>query len=328
MIPNTKKTITGDFKTPAAALKHLNSRTQRNNLIQTHNIHLDKDGLLHHHSQVKAFDGLPLTDVAAEHLNSLVGITPAYSNLIDPSLHAHSVNQLLKKMDGSVSVVVSSSNEDSDNKHIAAILPGACPLIDDKVILERFEFWGVKAHVRLDGSSMDIFFGNPNVLEVLPEDHVQLSGSLRNFRWGQKAFNRPSLEVSVYWKRLICSNGAFIQRALATGRLMSLASKKEVATFIDAQIKRSLSFETTILLPAIEMMSQTIPNEEEHNEIVRLISRYAGAKTAETIISNTVSWWDEFNAVTSAANQVSNIDFQRKLQIKGGEMIEKFLVLN
>ncbi|NJL53205.1 MAG: hypothetical protein HC930_15310 [Hydrococcus sp. SU_1_0] len=186
MIPNSIKTISLDFKSPAAALEHLNSRKQQCHLIQTHNLAIDKEGLLSHRTEYKAFEGIPLTDVAVEHLNSLVKISPSYGAYIDPDLHAHSINKLLKNLNASVTVVVSSDAEKPDNKHIAAILPGASSIIDDSIILQRLEFWDLKARVHLSNQEMEVHFGNLNQLEVLPEDTVQLSGVLRNAHWGAK----------------------------------------------------------------------------------------------------------------------------------------------
>lgn len=326
MTLSTIKTIPSEFNNTATALEYANSRGYQHHLLRTDNLVLDKEGLLPHHGGAHtAFSGLPLTDVALAQLNSLLGIPISYAHRIDSTLHAYAVNRHLHNMDGSVTVVVEFDQNDPDNKHIAAILPGACLGIDDAVILQQLEYAGVKTQVRFTSGGMEVEFGTPNLVEVLSEDYVQLTGHFRNIRWGSKASTRPSLEASVLWKRLICSNGAYLQRVLGTGRLMQLASRQQAAQFVGKQISRLQGFEKTVLLPAVEQMNQSVPEDEEHERVERLISRLAGKQTAEELLGAAVTWWDEFNAVTAAANQGVSQNNARKLQIEGGAMLERFL---
>ncbi len=106
---------------------------------------------------------------------------------------------------------------------------------------------------------------------------------------------------------------------------MTLASRIETTKFVDNQIKRILAFEETTLVPAVEMMANTMPSETEHTEISKLIQKYIGEEKTERILADVVSWWDEFNAVTAAANLVNTEHKARELQVKGGEMLSQFL---
>ncbi len=324
----TQQTMPMDFGSAAAALEYVNARVYRRHLIETHNLEVDKEGKLTHCSSYPvAFSEIALTDIALQQINSLVGISKAYSGRIEPSLHAYSINKLLKRLDATVTVVVESSRKNPENQRIAAVLPGACTGIDDVVILERLEFWSMRTHVRIFSGQMDVYFGEPDMLEVLPGDHVQINGTMQNIRWGHhRATTNSSLEASVFWKRLICSNGAYLNRVIAKGRLMNLASRQEAARFVDIQVERIRNFQRNVLKRAVEVMSETIPSELEHEDVTHLITRFAGEKTAEELMGDAVSWWDHFNAVTGAANQVENWEKQRRLQIEGGAMLEKFLV--
>lgn len=326
MIPNTIKTKSLEFDSAASALEYTNSRTQQRHLISTQHLNLTKEGFLTHSGYgLKAFDGIPLTETALEQLNFVVGITKGYSKRIEPKLHALSVNDILKNMEASVTVVVSTDRDNPNNKYISAILPGGCTGIDDAIILQRLEYWGLRARVTIKSGGMQVHFGTPKTFEVLPSDHIQLLEELNNTRWSEKASTRPHLEASVFWKRLICSNGAYLRRVLGKGKLMTLASKKEAALFVDAQIKRVLSFEQDILKPAVEVMSETIPSDDEYLEVQQLITRQVGEKQAQELLSTAVSWWDEFNAVTAAANLTTNSRKSRQLQVIGGGMLERFL---
>lgn len=326
MIPNTIKTKCLEFDNPVVALEYTNSRTHQRHLISTQHLNLTKDGFLTHCGHgLKAFEGVRLTEIALKQLNSLVGIPKGYSKRIEPKLHVYSINDLLRKMEASVTIVVSSDREHPDIKQISAILPGGCTGIDDGIILQRLEYWGLRARVLIQSGSMKVDFGTPKTLEVLPSDYIHLAGVIHNNRWGEKASTRPSLETSVFWKRLVCSNGAYLKRVLGKGRLMTLASKIEAEIFIDIHIKRVLSFEENMLKPAVEMMTKTIPTDDEYLQVQKLITRHVGEKQADELLCTAVSWWDEFNAVTAAANLTTYEQRSRDLQVKGGEMLECFL---
>lgn len=325
MIPNAKKNLTANFSKSSVALEHLNSTTSKHHLLQTKNLYLDPQGYLNHRSQNPIFEGLPLSEVAVGQINHLLKIPEKYAKLIDPKLHAHSVNELLNGLEGSVTVVVVSDLSNSEQKHIAAILPGFCLGIDHKVIVERLEFWGINSvHIHLEGGQMKVRFGNPQTVEVLVGDHVNLYGYISNTRWSAKG-SKPSLEASLYWERLVCTNGAFVRRVVAGGRVLNLNSRKEAADFIDGQIKRTLNFNKTVLLPAVQTMASTVPNEDEHEKIVRLLNRHLSKDSASNLVEGVTSNWDAFNAVTAAANQVTSVIARQQLQIAGGAMLEQFM---
>ena len=326
MTLSTINTITCEFNSTAAALQFANSRGCQHHLLRTDKLVLTKDGLLTHHGGTQtAFEGLPLTDIALEHLNSLVGIPSSYARRLDNPLHAHNINQLIHQMDASVTVVVTFDKNNPEKKHIEAIRPGGCFGIKDAVILQELENADVASKIRFSPGAMEIDFGTPDILEVFSEDYVQLTGKIQNIRWGQKASTRASLEASVFWLRRICTNGAYLQRNLGTGRLMQLASHQQAAQFVAQQIQKIQTFEKTVLLSAVKTMNQTIPSDSEHQHIERLISRAIGQETTEQLLSSAVTWWDEFNAVTAAANQGLSENKSRQLQIEGGAILEKFL---
>lgn len=330
MLPNSKKVISLEFDSPAKALEHFNSRRKQSHMLQTHNIVVDSDGLVSHnggHSN-GIFEDIPLTDIASKQLHSLIGIPQSFAvkKELDPKTHAHLINKFLKKIDGCITIVVESDNKKPENKHIAAILPGGRSQIDDKVILERFEYWGLKSQIKFNGGTMKINFGDRDLVEVLPNDNVQLVGHLSNVRWGIKATTRPQLDASIYWKRLICSNGAYLKRDIGKGRLMNFASRQETANFVDDQLKRIASFNKTILLPAVKLMDSTIPSDLEYEEVNRILKRYVGQEKTDMLLYNSVTWWDQFNAITAAANEVNSDKKRQELQIKGGAILDRFLV--
>ena len=109
------------------------------------------------------------------------------------------------------------------------------------------------------------------------------------------------------------------------GRLLNLNSRKEAADFIDGQIKRTLNFNKTVLLPAVQTMTSTLPNEEEYEKLTRLLNRHLSKDSARNLVEGVTSNWDAFNAVTAAANQVTSVIARQQLQIAGGAMLEQFM---
>ena len=325
MLPNTVKERKLEFDTPAGALQHLNSRGERRHLLQTQNLSINSEGFLSYSNTGFSLEDIPLTETALQQVNSIVGITESYSNKIEPKLHAHSINELFRSLDASVTVVVSYDQENSDNKHICAILPGDRSGVHHSIILQRLEFWGLPSQISLKGGQMEVQFGTPKILEVLPEDYVEITGRLTNVRWNNRASTRPLLESSLFWKRLVCSNGAYLQRVLGKGRLMNLASSKEVGNFVDLQLKRIDKFEKEQLIPAVKTMKNTMPEEEEYNRIQKMITRSIGEEKASELLNIAVSYWDEFNAITEAAHHTTNENKIRNLWITGGVMLERFL---
>lgn len=330
MLPNIKKVYSQEFDSAAKALQHVNSRIRQNHMLQTYNISVDAEGLVSHNGGYRnsAFEGVCLTDMASSQLHSLIGIPQSFASKkeLDYKIHAHLINKFLKKIDGCITIVIESDAKKPEKRHIAAILPGGRSQIDNKIILERFEFWGLKTIVKFENGSMQVKFGDRNMVEVLPNDNVQLMGHLSNVCWGTRATMSPQLEASIYWKRLICSNGAFIERNLGKGRLMSFASRQETANFVDRQIKRVLSFNKTVLLPAVELMDSTIPKDREYEEVNRILKRYVGQERTDILLQSSVTWWDQFNAITAAANQVNSDKKRQELQIRGGAILDRFLV--
>ena len=92
------------------------------------------------------------------------------------------------------------------------------------------------------------------------------------------------------------------------------------------QIKRILSFNKTVLLPAVELMDSTIPKDGEYEEVNRILKRYVGQEKTDILLQDSVTWWDQFNAITAAANQVNSDKKRQELQIKGGAILDRFLV--
>ncbi len=107
---------------------------------------------------------------------------------------------------------------------------------------------------------------------------------------------------------------------------MSFASRQKTANFVDSQIKRILSFNKTVLLPTVKLMDSTIPNDKEQEEIEGIIKRYVGQEKADKLIENSVTFWDGFNAITAAAKPPTSEKKRLELQIKGGKILDQFLV--
>lgn len=317
------------FQSFGDALQHLDRLGYQPIMVAINNLRVAPKGGLSYCGSIPigSLIQTPLTDTAVQQLNGLVEMPQGFANKIDPKLHAHCLNERFQDQDGTVTVMVEYDKKEPENRRVVAVVLGSGSGISDALILNHLQSCGLCGCVRMRSGQMEVYFGDAATSEVLPGDEMQVRGVLHNAHWGQtKATTRPSLEISIYTLRLVCSNGAYIKRVLAEGRLMSWASRQQIEQFLDRQLNRVFAFQETVLKEAVALMSETIPEESECEEISRLISRVAGTKRAENLLREAVSWWDHFNAVTAAANQVESIQKARKLQIEGGALLERFLL--
>jgi len=91
-----------DFGSAAAALPYLEGTATRHFTVPLQNLRIDCQGTLSHPGKAPIGDlqRVPLTDVALAHVDALAGIPRSYAARIEPDLHAHSINRLLKEQLG------------------------------------------------------------------------------------------------------------------------------------------------------------------------------------------------------------------------------------
>lgn len=327
MLP-TLKTMEMEFHSAQAALDYLSGRVVQRFTVPLRDLEIDTSGRLTHRGAAPIADlrGLPLTETAMAHLNGLAGVPASYAAQIDAELHSFSLRDLFQKRVAAVTVIVEVEKQDPDSRNVHAVLPGSRLGVDDALVLERIASRNLSAAVRTRSGQIDIHIGDGTSLEVLPGDDVQISAELHNERWGTTTISaRPMLEVGLYLLRRICENGAFAQRALAQGRLMAWATRKEIDLFLDREIDRVLTFQPTALSDAVAMMSESMPSDEERGQVLALIRRFGGKKRSEDLMRDAVSWWDVFNVATSLAKGITSEPRRRRLQIAAGEYLERFL---
>jgi len=326
MLP-TLKTREMAFERPRAALDYLEDIVVQRFAVPAQTLRVQHQGRLSHTSTapIAELQEIPLTDVALGHLDSIAGIPRAYARRIEPALHVHNLNARLAEQVAGVTVVVEFSRKEPEDRRISAIVPGARFGVDDQLVLRRLEARNLSACVLLGAGWLDVRFGDPDVIEVLPNDEVQLTGRLRSVHWATTLSTRPSLECAVHLLRLICTNGAYIGRTLAEARLLTWASRPQIERFLDEQVERVLSFPRRALQEAAGRMAETIPEEPEREHITRLIARHASQAIADQVLKDATSWWDWINGVTQAANRVSAPERRRRLQLEGGALMERFL---
>lgn len=321
------KTRDLEFGSAAAALEYLEGRVNRRFTVPLQNLRVDGDGTLSHGGTAPIGDlqHIPLTDLALAHVDALAGIPHGYAARIDPELHEHSINELLGEQVGAATVVVELHKEEPDNRWVAAVILGARFGIDDQTVLRRIEARGLSACVMARSGMLDVRFGDACDLEVLVADHVQITGNLHSTHWGSNIAMRPMLETGVYLLRLVCSNGAYVSRALAEAKLLAWASRQQIERFLDEHFDRVLNFSQNSLREAVAQMTDAIPEDPERERIAQLITRFAGAKAAKELLSEAVSWWDHINSITAAANRIGSPERRRRLQIEGGTLMERFI---
>jgi hypothetical protein len=322
------KTLPAEFPSARAALDHLGSRVVQRATVPLSDLRLNPEGRLSHVGPlpIEVLQAVPVADVALRHLNSLVGIPSGYAHRIDAELHAKSFNRLAAERLASVIVVVERDIDDDGSPRALAVVRGASLGIDDELVLRHLDRIGARVGVTFDVGSMDVQVGDMGTFEVLPADAMSICGLIRNAHWSRKQpIARPSLDVSVFALRLICSNGAVLQRKLANGRLMSWGTHASIEEHLTRELARVLEFPTALLKRAAAAMRDTMPTEREHEDVGACIARHSSPDRARELLKTATSWWDHHNAVTAAGRAVRSPESRLALQIAGGEIFDGFI---
>jgi hypothetical protein len=328
MIP-TLTTSPAEFLSARAALDYLDRRVLQRFTLPMRDLRVNATGRLRHDSALPLaqLNEVPLTDTALEQLDGLAGIPRTYAHRIEPDLHEHSMNELMARRLGLVTVVVEYEHGQPERRRVAAVAPGGRTAgIDDEVVLRRIDHLGLSSLVVVHGGHMDVRFGRIETIEALPRDAIEVTAALHNDQWGrERGPTRRGLDVSVHLLRLACTNGAYIQRELAEARLVAWASRTAVDDFLSRHIERVLAFPAEAICGAVARMSAAIPSEEQTARIGKLLRTYVQKRAVEELLGTAVSWYDHWNAVTAGAHRVTSPDRKRRLQIEGGAILDRFV---
>jgi len=327
MIP-TLTTAPAQFQSARAALDFLDRRVLQRFTVPLRDLRVSASGRVRHESSLPMtqLTEVPLTDAAVDHLDDLSGIPKVYARSIEPELHEHSLNELMARQLGLVTVIVEYEHGQPERRRIAAVVTGVRAGVDDAVVLRRIEKLGMSSLVVLHRGHLEVRFGRLDAVEALPRDTIEVTAALHNDHWGrERAVMRPGLEVSVHLLRLVCTNGAFIQRGLAEARLVSWANQAATDDFLDRQFERVLSFPEKALRSAVARMNEEMPSEQDVERIHKLLARYVQKRAAEELLATAVSWYDHWNAVTAGAHRIANADRKRRLQVEGGAILDRFV---
>ncbi len=326
MLP-TIATLSVPFTSASEGLDLLDRRTHQRFVLPLLDLRVDPTGRLSHAGsrRIEELAGLPMTDEALWHVQHLVGIPGRYARVIEPELHAHSVNELVaRNVTAFVTVHVEDRHDDNHGLRVVAIQRGIRTTVRHEVALRRLLALGVSASGSLRGGTMDVRFGDDVAVEVLPGDTVRMRGSLRNERWGAEGAQRAAFEASVHLLRLICENGAFAWRQMGAAKMFSNATEQELSETIDRQIHRVLADSSGRLRSAVARMTDDIPDEAVLKEARLSIGCHASRTTANELLGPVVSAWELFNALTAAAHHAKTEAARRHLQIQGGELLDRY----
>jgi hypothetical protein len=327
MLPHLK-TSSIELASAREALDHLAHRVVQRVSVPLRDLRLDPDGNLSHQGPlpIEQLQRVPVSDVAVAHLNTLVGIPSGYAARIDPNLHSSSFNRLAAERLATVTVLVERDTDDASCPRAIAVLRGSAHGVDDELVLRHLDKLGLPVIVQLDVGGMSVQVGDLGEVEVGAGDALRACASLRNLHWsGAQPTPRPALNVSVFALRLVCSNGAFIQRGIADARVTTWGRQSDVASHLERELDRVLSFPLSTFKRAAEAMREDMPSDEQHRQVASFIARHASPERARDLLCTATSWWDHVNAVTAAANLARTAARRVALQIEGGRMFDEFI---
>jgi hypothetical protein len=316
-----------EFGSASAALQFVAARVVQRFIVPLRDLAVDTQGRLSHvgTQRIEALQGLPLADDALASLHRILGVPAAYAARIEPSLHVTSVGELLARHLGVATVVVEHPQHEKERRTAVAVAAGARATVPNEVVLERLGSLGVDAAVVLRGGVLDVRFGGTSAVDLLPGDGVRIRGALRNDSWGQDRPGRSSLEVSMYLLRLVCENGLFAQRELASRRAHSWSSSSELSDFVARQIGRVLAFPHESLRSAAARMSEEVCSDDDRATARRVIARHVSDDAAHSMLAEAVSTYEVMNATTGAAHHARSAAGVLQLQMAGGALLDRYL---
>lgn len=324
MLP-TLRSARAEFGSAADALALVSNRAIQRFIVPLRDLTLDSDGRLFHVGigRIGVLQRVPLTDDALEQLHRLLGVPAAYAARIDPALHETTLRELLGRHLGVGTVVVEHERDDPDARLVVAVSLGARPSVPNDVVLARLVSLGVDAVVRIRGGVLDARFGSGDAVDWLPGDAVRVRGALVNDAFGERP-SRSSLEVSMFLLRLVCENGLFAQREVATRRAHSWSSSRELASFVDRQIDRVITFPHDALKRAAARMAEEVCSEGDRAAARRLVERHVSDEAATAVVRST-SMFDLMNALTGAAHNARSEAGALRLQVAGGALLDRYV---
>ncbi len=323
----TIRSTPAEFGTASAALEFVGGRIAQRFILPLRDLAVDQQGRLSHvgAQRIEPLRGLPLTDDALEQLHRVLGVPSAYAARIEPALHETSLRELLVRHLGIATVIVEHASGEEERRTVVAVSPGARATVPNEVVLDRLVSLGVDAAVTLRGGLLDVRFGGAGLVDLLPGDGVRVRGALRNDAWGQDRAGRSSLEVSMFLLRLVCENGLFAQRELASRRAHSWSSSRDLSEFVARQIGRVLSFPQESLKGAAARMSDEVCSDEGRATARRVIARHVSDDAAHAMLTDAVSAYEVMNAITGAAHHARTAAGALQLQMAGGALLDRYL---
>jgi len=319
------------YDSAAAALTQLERRHVQRLTLSTSDLRVGLEGTLSYvgHSDTTPLHNAKLTDIALAQIEGIVKLPSHFAAGLDQDLHKSTVNELLRRRYGDVTVITEANMQNPDDRVVVAVVPGGRTGIDDALVLRVLADKQVPARITIRPGTMDVRFGSASAVEVLPSDVFELHGQLHNRRWGaDRAANKSAIEFSVLLYRLVCANGAYVRREISSGRLTTWATHREVEAFMDHQLKRVLAYPERQLQSAATRMSNEMPEEAEALRIRALLTRAVGADKTNDLLANAVSFYDHANAITGAAHHAPSETRRRALQVEGGALIQRFFDRN
>jgi hypothetical protein len=315
------------FGDARSALEFTASRVVQRFIVPLHDLDIDARGRLTHvgTQRVEALRVLPLTDDALEQVHRLIGVPSAYAARIEPELHETTLRELLARHLGIVTVIAEHPRGEEERRAVVAVAPGARATVPNEAVLERLVSLRIDASVGVRGGLLDVRFGGDDLVDLLPGDSVRIRGALHNDAWGQERLGRSSLEVSMYVHRLVCDNGLFAQRVLASRRAHSWSTSRDLANFVAEQIDRVLAFPRESLKNAATRMSDDVSSEEDRLAAHRLIARHVSNDAADSALAASVSVFELMNGITGAAHHARTVAGALKLQLAGGALFDRYL---
>jgi len=329
MLNNIIETKAQRFNCVQEAQEYVSHWDEQQYTLPMQSLKVTDQGKIYHAGQklIKDLD-YKLTDTALDQLNRIIKMPQTYAREIPPDLHAHNINAGFSNTMTTVTLLVRNSDHFNPEPCVVAILTSPPRGVPHSTVLDKLSNGLTSGMVKIDNGTMSIVMPDlvEDMITVLPADNIVLNAEIYNQLWVPQQYRgKASLDFSIKWTRLVCSNGAYMSQNIAKGSLMELPSLQRVSHFLDEGMEHIKAFKSDFLPKAVERMANTEISEQAFKKTSKLIKGTLTPTEQEKELGEIISVYDQMNLITHAAKSAKTGFKRRTMEVAGGKIIEGFL---
>jgi len=320
------------FSSISDAHDYVDNWNQKVITVPMQSIKVDSRGTLIYTSTppIEELNGSRLTDHALSQLNAHCKLPQKFADGLDPDLHVYNLNKIMSGTLGTFSIVIRNLDKNKEEKCVTAILSTIPNGVPHALVLRNLVTQNVAGRVEISNNggamqiAMPVIFNDQ--IDVLNGDLVDLYAEVSNHLWTEKRCAKSCLDFSIIWNRLVCQNGAYLHKKLYHGSHLRFPTEMQVHHYINTGVNHLRGFCASTLPNAIKIMDNTVVEEQDLIKTRSLLRGTIKPAELDSSLEKVNSVYDQVNLITNCA-KFAHTSKQRNLEIIGGEIIERFLMV-